>query len=226
MEIEIKNPSEAEKAALAAEYEKALAFSADESAEYSLSHYKKMCRIIGCRLKPSAGIRKKKTRLAALLIAAAVLLALVGCTAVVYREQIGEFFTEIFEDHIKGSFAEGNVENNMIIDEYYSLTYVPEGYELVKEYIHPSFAKYIFKNSAGSNLIFEQSPINSGRFYLDNESEFTDIIECGEYTVYYHRIERTYRCIWENEKYAFALYFDNEMSKEDIVKIIGETNHQ
>lgn len=220
MEIEIKNPSEAEKAALAAEYEKALAFSADESAEYSLSHYKKMCRIIGCRLKPSAGIRKKKTRLAALLIAAAVLLALVGCTAVVYREQIGEFFTEIFEDHIKGSFAEEDAENNGIINEVYTLTYVPEGYELVEEIVLKTFAQSTWETLDGKRLIFSHSHKNSELYYMDYDLSDCTPINIHQYTVYYRKINNIYTYVWSNDTYAFTLRFNYDAHREEIVKII------
>ncbi len=222
MEIELKNITEAEKAALADEYDKALSFCADESAEYSLSHYKKMRRIVGERLAPSVGIRKQRRRLAAVLIAAAMLFALVGCTVAVYKEQIGAFFTEIFEEHIKGSFTEEDDFNNQFIDEYYTLTYVPEGYELIESRPGELLSTTVWQKADGAQLIFEQTPINSTYYFINNESGTTYVIEAGKYAVYFRSIEGTYTYIWNNEEYAFALYFDIEISEEEIVKIIGE----
>lgn len=222
MEIELKNITDAEKAALADEYDKALSFCADESAEYSLSHYGKMKKIIGARPTPCASIRRKRSRIAAVLVAATMLIALVGCTAAVYKQQIGDFFTVIFDEHIKGSFSEETDVNNQFIDEYYTLTYVPEGFEIVDEHLGNLCARYIWENENGEQLIFEQSPINSADYFIDNESGTTEVIEAGKYAVYFRSIEGTYRCIWNNEKYAFALYFDREISEKEIVEIIGE----
>lgn len=222
MEIELKNITEAEKAALADEYDKALSFCADESAEYSLSHYGKMKKIIGTRPTPCASIRRKRSRIAAVLVAATMLIALVGCTAAVYKQQIGDFFTVIFDEHIKGSFTEKNTENNGNINDVYALTYVPNGYVLVDEIISDTLVRYIMESQNGDQIILIQAPLNSGHYFMDDDSSSYTVIETDEYTVYSRTINNTYVCIWSNAEYEFALYFDIEISEEEIVKIIGE----
>lgn len=222
MEIDTRTLTEAEKTSLSEKYLKILEFCADESAEYSIRHYKKICKIIDAKPTPSAGVQRiKKRRLAALLVAA-VMLLLAGCTAVFYKEQIGDFFTEVYEKYIKGSFAEEDAVNNQFINEYYTLTYVPEGYESLEKNTGKMLARYVWENADGAQMIFAQAPINSGSFFLDNESGTTDVIEMGEYTIYCRIIDGTYSYIWNNEEYAFALYFDNEISEEEIIEIISK----
>lgn len=222
MEIELKNITDAEKAALADEYDKALGFCADESAEYSLSHYGKMKKIIGARPTPCASIRRKRSRIAAVLVAATMLIALVGCTAAVYKQQIGDFFTVIFDEHIKGSFSEETDVNNQFIDEYYTLTYVPEGYEISDEKLGSLVARSVWYNTDGNKMILIQVPIESINYFINNEIGITDVIEVGEYTVYCRSTVDTYCCIWNNKEYAFELYFDNEISEEEIIHIISK----
>lgn len=220
MEIELKNITEAEKAALADEYDKALGFCADESAEYSLSHYGKMKKIIGARPTPCASIRRKRSRIAAGLVAATMLIALVGCTAAVYKQQIGAFFTEIFEEHIKGSFADETDVNNQFIDEYYKLTYVPEGYELVKENISPATMRYVWESKDTSKIIFEQNTLDTINYFIDNERGEKTVIVHNEYTIYCRINKNTAFYIWSNEKYAMTIYSDNILAEDELKRII------
>ena len=159
--------------------------------------------------------------LLALLMATAMLFALVGCTAAVYKEQIGNFFTEVYEDHIKGGFSTGGKKNSFI-DEYYTLSYVPEGFELVEENVDKLCSRYVWENEFGEKLIFEQAPLNSTDFFIDNESGVSHVIYCNGYTIYCRNINGSYRCIWNGNNYEFALYYWHEMSENEIIDIISK----
>lgn len=189
----------------------------------SEGHYRKLSEIFGFEVK-NPNIKRKTIRrtVAAILIAAALLLA--GCTAVVYKEKIEDFFTTAFDTYIKGYFVSEDAENKEIIEEYYTLTYVPEGYELVEEKHKVEVAISIWETQDGNQLIFEQSTLNAGRYFIDNESGQSDVIETEEYTVYFRNVDGTYRCIWSNEKFAFYLFFEKELSTEEIIKIIEGIN--
>ena len=200
-------------------YREGLAVSASESGEFSRAHARRMSSIIGCRVKyvPDKHTRIKRA-VAVALIAAALLLA--GCAAIVYKEQIGDFFVEIHDTYIKGDFIKDEDANNQIIEEYYTLTYVPEGYELVEEHSNAFFAQSVWKNDKEKSIIFDQSPINSGKYSIDGEHGSTIILNYDQYTVYCRIIDETYYYIWNNEKYAFSLYSDTEIKEEEIIQII------
>ena len=205
--------------ALSEKYNEELEKCSEESDQYSYRHYKRMCAISGTKFPAPVYIRKVKRRVVAALIAAATLL-LIGCTAIVYKEKIGSFFTETYQDHIEGAFVESEEITKEYINEYYTLTYVPEGYELVENKTGKALAQSVWKNANGMELVLVQLPINSGSYFMDNEKDLADVIEMEKFSVYYCCIDGTYRCFWNNKEYAFALYFDNEMSKDEIINII------
>jgi hypothetical protein len=64
------------------------------------------------------------TKMIAILVAAVLLLA--GC-AIIYRDEIREFITNIKEFFVEVKFDEGE-NDSQDIDEIYELTYLPEGY--------------------------------------------------------------------------------------------------
>ena len=217
---DMKALSAEQKEELAAEYERIVAESADESAEYSLRHYRKMSHIIGERPPPSAGIRRAKLRRTAAALIAAVLLLLAGCTAAYYKDKIGDLFLNIYDTYIKGSFAEDDSANDAKIEEYYVPTYLPDGYELKKELTLKAFLQYEFINGDGSALVFEQATINSVGFFINNEDGYTSSVTIGDRIVYSHVSNGTYAYIWNDENYAFTIYSDTAIIEEEIQKII------
>ena len=182
-------------------------------------YYRKLSEIFGFEVTRPNPKRKmlRRTALAA-LIAAALLLA--GCAAIVYREQIGDFFVNTYETYIKGYFVSNDEENVESIEEFYTLTYVPEGYELVEEKNIGFFAMSTWETQDGNQLIFEQSLITTGLFYLDNEKGESNIIETERYTVYIKNLNGKYCCFWSDGDYAFALYIEHEISTKEIERII------
>lgn len=200
-------------------YREGLAVSAFESDAFSRAHARRMSSILDSRIKyvPDKRTRVKRAVLVA-LIAAALLLA--GCAAIVYKEQIGDFFVEIRDTYIKGDFIKDEDANNQIIEEYYTLTYVPEGYELVEEYSDVFLAQSVWKNDKEKSIIFDQTPINSVKYSIDGEHGLTNTLNYDQYTVYCRIIDETYYYIWNNEKYAFSLYSDAEIKEEEFIRII------
>lgn len=200
-------------------YREGIALSAFESAAFSHTHARRMSSILGNRVKyvPDKRTKIKRAALAA-LIAAAILLA--GCTTVVYKEQIGEFFTTVYETYIKGSFVNEENANDQIIEDFYIPTYIPDGYQTVKEQNLDSYMRYEFNNDNGAVLIFEQATIDSADFFINNEDGYTNSITFDEKIVYSRVSNGTYAYIWNNEKYAFSLYCDTDISEEEIKRII------
>ncbi len=185
----------------------------------SEGHYRKLSEIFGFEVKrPKMKRIGERRAVAAILIAAALLLA--GCAAVVYREQIGNFFVNTYETYIKGYFVNNDEESVASIEDFYTLTYVPEGYELVEEKHKVEVAISIWETQDGNQLIFEQSLIHTGHYFLDNENGDSKIIETERYTVYIQNINGSYCCFWSDSNYAFALYLEHEMTIKEIEMII------
>lgn len=184
----------------------------------SKSHYRRISEIIGYRVGPSEKRTSFKRAVAVALIAAALLLA--GCAAVVYKDRIGDFFVEIFDTHIKGSFAEESENNNEIIEEYYSLSYVPEGYELVDEIMNPGLVRYKWVNSEGNTIVFEQLPKTETQFTLDAEEGNSYIITKEGEDIYCRIIDKTIYYIWTDGEYSLTIKADENLSTAELEKII------
>lgn len=205
--------------ALSEKYSEELEKCCEESAQYSYRHHRRMCTISGAKLQIPVYIIKVKRRVIAALITAAALL-LIGCTAIVYKEKIGNFFTEVYQDYIRGVFAESEGLNKEFINEYYTLTYVPDGYELVETNISPVSIRYVWKSEDSTKIIFEQKELSSFDYYIDNENGETTVIVHNDYTIYRRIVDDTAYYIWSDEKYAMSLYFENIFDDEEVKEII------
>ena len=162
--------------------------------------------------------QKKKAKLAALLIAAALLLA--GCTMYVYRDAIREFTARILSDRIEIDF--GNDKGNQMhaIEEVYYLSYVPEGYDQISESIHDIGVRYIWQNESNEIMIFSQDLIDGTQFGVDSERGEVITVEGYENTVFHTVIDEQHYYIWNDGKYAMTLEISTNHSTEEIRKII------
>ena len=175
-----------------------------EDAQCSRRHYAKMRRILGVAVLPATTrtIRIKRRVIAALV--AAVLL-LTGCTVYAYREEIREFIETVFEDYVRVTYHDGEEDPvEATISEYYTLGYVPEGYELTKVLEQPSQTKYDWTNSNGTYITLEQCHVDSGLFVMDNTLGDWETVQIGNYNVY-HRVSDAYYYLWNDGVYAYRL---------------------
>ena len=186
----------------------------DEEVNYSRRHIKNMERIVKGKT-PKKPINKK---MVAILVAAAVLL-LAGC-AIIYRDQIREFVTDIREFFVKIKFEDGeNFSQN--IEDIYELTYVPEGYALKDQFVNRMVVEYIFENEEYQSMRFIQQSIDASNFYVDIEHSDNVIFEIGEYTVYFRQTNGTYYYLWNDGKYALTLNSKEELSHKTLEAIIN-----
>ncbi len=186
----------------------------DEEITYSRSHIKNMARIVkGKELK-----KPINRKMIAILVAAAILL-LAGC-AIIYRDQIRDFITNIKEFFVEIKFDEGE-NDSQTIDEIYELTYVPEGYSLESQHIGKMLVQYLFTNADDDYIKFIQQSIDASNFYVDIEHSDNVIIEIGEYTVYSRKTNGTYYYLWNDGKYALKLNSKEELSRATLEAIIN-----
>ena len=106
-----------------------------------------------------------------------------------------------------------------MIEEAYTLGYLPEGYTLNKEIISNTMISYTFLNFNEDKIYFEQRPITSAGFIVDSESGFSRIAEIEEHEIYYLYSGTYNYYIWKNDKYTIKLRSTIKLSNEDIILI-------
>lgn len=186
----------------------------DEEINYSRRHIKNMARIVkGKELK-----KPLNRKMIAILVAAAVLL-LAGC-AIIYRNEIREFISKIYDSFVELRFEEGEQESRNI-EEIYELTYVPEGYSLEKEEVNRIFVQYLFVNEDDDYIKFIQQSLDSSSFSVDIEHGDYYVINIDEYEIYYRQTDGVYCYVWNDGKYALKIN-STELPSEQLLKLIIE----
>lgn len=197
-------------------YERELA-ECQETAQCSDEHLRRMNEIIS----QSARAERRKDRrkwVVALLVAAALLLT--ACTVYAYHEEIRDYIEKIFHSHITITYVEEtDGEAAATLDVKYTLSYVPDGFVLSEEQHWLSQSKYVWENTEGHWLTFEQCVLDSANYGLDAVTGETMAILCDEYDVYY-RETKVHSYIWNNGLYSFKITSDFSLSKDELVNII------
>lgn len=193
-----------------------MADACDEEIVCSRRHKKAMRAIINGKT-PRKPMTPMNRRVVAALIAAALLL-LASC-AIIYRDQIREFVTDIREFFVEIKFDEGE-NDSQYIDEIYELTYAPKGYTLDNQQINRMMIQYVFKNEKGNKIKFIQQTLDASTFSVDSEHSDTVLIEMEEYTIYSRKTGNMYYYLWNDGKYAFQIYSNEQLSNDELLSII------
>lgn len=186
----------------------------DEEITYSRRHIKNMARIVNGK-----SIKKPLNRKMIAILVAAVVLLLAGC-AIIYRNEIREFVSKVYDSFADLRFEEGETESRTI-EEIYELTYVPEGYGLEKQDINRMIVQYKFVNEDGESIKFIQRSLDSSSFSVDIEHGDYDAINIDEYEIYYRQINTGYYYVWNDGKYALKIH-SSEFLSEQLLRLIIE----
>lgn len=158
------------------------------------------------------------TKMIAILVAAAILL-LAGC-AIIYRDEIREFVTNIKEFFVEVKFDEGENESQDI-DEIYELTYIPEGYSLEDQRINRLSVQYKFTNIDNDLIRFTQQSLDASSFQVDSEHGDNTIIEISNHTIYSRKTGDMYYYLWNDGRYAMQIYSNEQLSNEELLLMIN-----
>lgn len=194
-----------------------MADACDEEIVCSRRHRKAMRAIVNGKTPK----KPLSTKMIAILVAAAILL-LAGC-AIIYRDEIREFITNIKEFFVEAKFDEGE-NDSQNIDEIYELTYIPEGYILADERINRMAVQYVFINADGKSIRFMQQALDSSTFSIDSEHSDNTIIEIENYTIYSRIAGNMHYYLWNDGKYALKLISAIELTDEELLSIINGLN--
>ena len=188
-----------------------------ETAVCSEAHTRRMNEIIN----QSAQRERRRDRrkwIVALLVAAALLLT--ACSVYAYQDEIRSFIEKVYEDYIKVTYDDESENQEMkIISEYYTLGYVPDGYTLTKEIRIPASMNLEWENAEGQYLAFEQRVLDGTNYGLDGEVGETNVIVCGEYSVYC-RSGNVHTYIWNDGNYSFMITTPYALSDDRLIRLV------
>lgn len=190
-----------------------MADACDEDIVCSRRHRKAMRAIV----RGKTPRKPLSAKMIAILVAAAVLL-LAGC-AIIYRDEIREFITNIKEFFVEIKFDEGE-NDSQNIDEIYELTYIPEGYSLKEQFVNRMGVQYIFTNFDSKRIKFTQRSLDASSFHIDSEHSDNTVLDIGNYIIYTRKTGDTFYYLWNDGKYALKLNSTDKLSENDLLLII------
>lgn len=151
----------------------------------------------------------------------ALIVAFTGLMSVsATRESIIEFVKKVFSNHNEITLSEKSTPPVDKIETEYTLTALPEGFE-VKEYQKDDLGILtVWENSNGNRIILMQDLLDSN-FSFDNEHEYEELYING-YEAYYYSSQLT----WTDGIYWFTLGITNGEKSEilELAKNISEKN--
>ena len=167
-----------------------------------------------------SGQKKNRRRwLITLLVAAALLLS--ACTVYAYRGEIRGFVEKIYDEYVHVTYRDSDEAGREgEIEEFYTLGYVPEGYELVEQVSKTFLNKYMWETSNGDFLIFEQYDLSNADFLMDSEDGDTSMLFFGEYAVYCWDSNMAVY-MWNDGQYVYKIKSDYPISDDELGKLIN-----
>lgn len=200
----------------AEKYDNALAES-DDVVVCSEEHMRAMDEIVAQAVK--SGQKKNRRKwLITLLVAAALLLS--ACTVYAYRGEIRDLVEKVYDKYICVTYREGNeVGRDDMLTAFYTLGYVPDGYELV-DHINTRFLnQYRWESADGGYLVFEQFDLSVVNFSMDSEDGDTAVIVCDDCEVYcWIRDVAVY--MWNDGEYAFKIQSSDILTQDMVDRLV------
>lgn len=157
-----------------------------------------------------------KAKVAAILVAAALLLA--SC-AVIYRNEIRDFVEEIFADFTELTYSDKDIEGKTI-ETAYTLTYVPEGYILENSSQTPIKVRYEYRNAHNDFIIFEQKVLDTASFGYDIESEGTTTLTINDIEIYNKSTTQSNFYLWNDGVYSYKIQSNISIQYNELKRIL------
>ena len=133
-----------------------------------------------------------------------------------YRVRFFEKITEIWNEFTSVIFQseENNSESLVPIEP----GYIPTGFKITEEKVHPYEYSLYLENEAGIEIMFEQASINANAFIVDTENVVTENIVVANQEVTYFTNKNVHQYFYT----LMAAYDENELIK--IIESILEKN--
>lgn len=158
------------------------------------------------------------------LLVAAIIAALTTTVMATqsFRDAVIKVFAQNAGTHYEFSFDPEQAANAPeYIEKAYNVAYVPEGYDEDTKFINIGIAAYIWYNeSVDSYISFCQYPIPNDTEgpWPNSEDVVVETLNLNGYEVFCVHDEGT-AFYWTDNEYFFEMYFDPDVSEEDINKM-------
>ncbi|WP_101696936.1 DUF4367 domain-containing protein [Clostridium minihomine] len=186
---------------------------------FSLKFERKMRKLIRKskkqlpRKKPLLHLRKKTL----VLIAALIAVLSVSVLAVPpVREKIGDFAAQIYEKvtHLFWEEEEATVNQVEYIQEVYP-TFIPDGFELVREYKSNVF--FLQYKKEEDFIFYQQKRIEDNSIHLNTEGVELEEAEWNGLSAVYISNQNNQLFLWHDDRYTYQI--QSTLDKETILKI-------
>lgn len=167
-------------------------------------------------------ISSAKRRIAVALIAAALLL-LVGCSAYVWRDAITGFIYEVYDRYFSVTVEPPSDETaHDSIETEYTLTYLPDGYELADYKLKTHVCQTIWRDRSGNDIVFNQSISNGGVWQIGDQYDTLETKAVGEHQITIFSgddcADRIY--IWVDGYYDYTLHCPIALDESEAEEMI------
>lgn len=156
----------------------------------------------------------KKSLLAAIITMLIIFTALMSVSAI--RTPFIEFIKKVFPQFNEITLREDSTPPVDRIETEYTLTALPEGFE-IKEYQKDEFGVFtVWRNQNGDEIVFSQDLLNIN-INIDNEHNYKEIT-INNRTAYYTENKNSANLVWSDGYYWFTIQA-SENCKDDIMDL-------
>ena len=134
------------------------------------------------------------------------------------KDVISDFAVRVYEGFIEIFFEKEEIMDH--IEQDYSLSVLPQGYQLLEEHISEYEIKRLWQNENGELIVLTQLPLDT-KSTIDREDLIYKSIDMDGLTVLYTE-KHDKRCLyWQTEQYVFSLIVPIGFSEKDCISFIG-----
>lgn len=195
----------------------------EEDVYFSPQYEKKMAHLIKRQKRPYWKFVNTVGKKIAVIAIAFMMLFGLSMSIKAIREPVIGFIENVFEKFSELFVNKSEIKNAPdIIEEVYTLTDVPEGYEIIMYSPSPKIVVTTWSNGE-KKIELIQSVLNM-HFTIDTEeTEVSKIEYDGQEIMYYHSIKNNNeqsQAFWHTENYSFEIFSNDFLSENDIIKLI------
>ena len=167
----------------------------------------------------SARITYTPRRIVAIIIAAALIFAL-SVTAFAFRDSIKKFFFGIYENFVYiSSDGDGADPSPMEIEQLYTISDIPDGYEKILETREKAIAQQCWASDTGA-IILQQAISKNTTVSSSNENGIVKEVRIGNRDTYMIYEENSYTFHWEEAGYLFMLNASGAFSYDTVIALV------
>ena len=167
----------------------------------------------------SARITYTPRRIVAIIIAAALIFAL-SVTAFAFRDSIKKFFFGIYENFVYiSSDGDGADPSPMEIEQLYTISGIPDGYEKILETREKAIAQQCWASDTGA-IILQQAISKNTTISSSNENGIVKEVKIGNRDTYMIYEEGSYTFHWEEAGYLFMLNASDTLSYDTVTALV------